>query len=173
MIKLLPGLIFSLVLLVGAPLSAEQICRESILRTSADEVFSAAANGTAIHKTTGLMWARCSVGQKWDGQGCSGEPTLLTWAEALVAATTYVQAGFADWRLPNKNELEFIIEESCSLPAINMRVFPGTPAQFFWTSSPYAGSSLGAWSVDFGYGAVSATVKTGKLPLRLVRDERW
>ncbi|MFO7811490.1 MAG: DUF1566 domain-containing protein [Pelovirga sp.] len=153
--------------------TADKVCHESIIRSSPDDVFELGAEGTATHKTTGLMWARCSLGQQWTDQGCTGEPALLTWQEALTASTNQEIAGFSDWRLPNKNELEFIVEDSCSLPAINRHVFPGTPALFYWTASPYAGSDLGAWSVDFGYGTVSATVKTGKLPVRLVRDVVW
>ncbi|HMB14868.1 MAG TPA: DUF1566 domain-containing protein [Pelovirga sp.] len=148
-------------------------CHESIAQSSPDAVFEFGPDGTAIHNTTGLMWARCSLGQEWTDKGCSGEPALLTWEEALKASTSQEFSGFSDWRLPNKNELEFIVEDSCSLPAINRDVFPETPALFYWTASPYAGSDLGAWSVDFGYGTVSATVKTGKLPVRLVRDVVW
>lgn len=171
--KLLTGLTFLLLSFAGLPLAAEQACHELIAPTSADDLFVSDDKGTATHKTTGLMWARCSLGQQWTGQGCSGEPTLLSWAEALTASFGQISAGFADWRLPNKNELEFIVEEACSQPAINRRIFPATPSQFYWTSSPYAGSAQGAWSVDFGYGTVSATVKTGKLPVRLVRDVVW
>lgn len=171
--KLCAGFVFCLLLFDGLPLAAEQVCHELIAPTSAEDLFVSDDKGTATHKTTGLMWARCSLGQKWGGQGCSGEPTLLTWAEALKASAGLEYAGFSDWRLPNKNELEFIVEESCSQPAINRRIFPATPTQFYWTSSPYAGSAQGAWSVDFGYGTVSATVKTGKLPVRLVRDVVW
>ena len=35
---------------------------------------------------------------------------------------------------------------------IDEMAFPSTPAEWFWTSSPFTGSSGYAWVVDFGYG---------------------
>ena len=113
---------------------------------------------------------RCSEGQTWDGKTCSGTATGVAWAAALDAAAEEKFAGYDDWRLPNKNELEAIVEERCASPAINSKVFPATPGDFFWSSSPYSGLSTGAWSVDFGYGVVTATEKIGLLHVRLVRD---
>ena len=72
---------------------------------------------------------------------------------------------------PNKNELESIVEGRCFSPAINEELFPATPPAYFWSSSPYAAVSHGAWSVDFGYGTVNASVKSGSIHIRLVRDE--
>ena len=127
-------------------------------------------DGTATQKTTGLMWVRCSVGQQWDGSICKGEAAIFTWAEALKLANLEVFAGYDDWRLPNKNQLESIVEGRCVAPSVNLKVFPSTQSAFYWTSSPYAGLGTGAWSVDFGYGVVTATEKSGKLNIRLVRE---
>ncbi|ADH85093.1 protein of unknown function DUF1566 [Desulfurivibrio alkaliphilus AHT 2] len=128
-------------------------------------------DGTVRHNITGLQWLRCSLGQTWDGQECTGQATALTWQEALQAAAAFEFAGHNDWRLPNKNELEALVATQRSLPAIRQEAFPGTPAQYFWTSSPYAVLGHAAWSVDFGSGTVNASIKSGKLPLRLVRDD--
>lgn len=157
------------ILLVTPPATAAQSCQEAIKQTAPAEVFILHQDGTATHKTTGLTWMRCSLGQQWSGSACNGEVSSVTWPEALTAARGHVFAGYDDWRLPNKNELESIVEEACHSPAINAGIFPATPSLFFWTSSPYSGQATGAWSVDFGYGVVTATVKTGKLPVRLVR----
>lgn len=40
-------------------------------------------NGTVTHKTTGLMWQRCAVGQSWDGKACSGSVSRYSYDEAL------------------------------------------------------------------------------------------
>jgi len=40
-------------------------------------------------------------------------------------------------------------------PTINQTAFPNTPAEWFWTSSPYAGSSGDAWYVFFVNGISS------------------
>jgi len=128
------------------------------------------SDGTATQKTTGLMWVRCSVGQQWDGSVCKGKAAIFTWAEALKLADLEEFAGYDDWRLPNKNQLESIVEGRCFAPSVALEVFPATQSAFYWTSSPYAGLGTGAWSVDFGYGVVTATEKSGKLNVRLVRE---
>lgn len=159
-----------LCLFFPAVAQAAQACSAELAATAPEENFLVEQEGTVYGLTTGLTWQRCSLGQSWQGQSCQGEATLLNWAQALKAADSYQFAGFKDWRLPNKNELESLIELSCSSPALNEKLFPATPAAFFWSSSPYAGVSDGAWSVDFAYGAVVASVKTGKNYVRLVRD---
>jgi hypothetical protein len=148
---------------------AAQSCSKSIVTTTPDVSFTIRADGTATHKSTGLMWMRCSLGQNWDGKTCGGAATGYTWGAALQAADRHEFAGHTDWRLPSKNELETIFEGSCYLPTVNDRVFPATPPVYFWSSSPYAGLADGAWSLDFGYGAVNASVKGGSLHVRLVR----
>jgi hypothetical protein len=161
-----------LLLLLLLPSGAlAQSCKDSIRATTPDANFILRDNGTVTHRTTGLMWMRCSLGQSWDGRTCSGTAAAVSWGDALRAAAATEFAGYRDWRLPNKNELESLVEERCSLPAINAVVFPSTPLAYFWTSSPYAGLANAAWSVDFGFGSVNASVKNGSIHVRLVRSE--
>jgi len=170
------NMIVSVFVLVAAaiwfPLSgrAAQSCKETIVSTTMDSSFTLNDDGTAIDNTTGLMWMRCSLGQVWDGKSCSGKAEVFSWDDGLKAAAGQKFAGHDDWRLPNKNELESIVEGRCFSPAINIYVFPETPSQYFWSSSPYVGLADGAWSIDFGYGTINATVKSGRLQIRLVRE---
>lgn len=164
-----PLLCLVLTLPPGATAAEERVCKETIVATTADANFREREDGTAFHKTTGLVWMRCGLGQTWDGKGCSGDAAGYAWSGALRAADAHEFAGHSDWRLPNKNELESIVEDRCNAPAINAAVFPDTPAAYFWSSSPYAGFSHGAWSVDFSSGSVNASVKSGSLNVRLVR----
>lgn len=146
-----------------------QSCKETIAATSPQSAFTLRGDGTAIHRSTGLMWMRCSLGQTWNGRTCRGEAATYTWGGAFQAADQYEFAGFTDWRLPNKNELDSLFEESCSSPSINKQIFPATPSAYFWSSSPYCGLANGAWSMDFCYGSVNASDKSGSLYVRLVR----
>jgi hypothetical protein len=148
-----------------------QTCKDSILATTPDADFILHTDGTATDKTSGLMWMRCSLGQSWDGKTCRGQAVEHSWRNGLRAAVGFQFAGYSDWRVPNKNELESIIEERCATPAVNAAVFPNTPSAYFWSSSPYAGLAHGAWSIDFGYGSVNATAKSGGIHVRLVRGE--
>ena len=156
--------------LCPASVSAAQKCKDSIMATSPESVFILHADGTATQKTTGLMWARCSFGQQWDGSECKGAAASFNWGEALKVANQENFAGYDDWLLPNKNQLESITEGRCVAPSVNVKVFPSTAAAFYWTSTPYAGLGTGAWSIDFCYGVVTATEKGGRLHIRLVRE---
>lgn len=153
-------------------MAAAQNCKQSITATTPDIGFNAKSDGTVVHKPTGLMWMRCSLGQTWDGKTCNGTAGTYSWGAALQAAKRAAFAGYTDWRLPNKNELESILEAKCGAPAINEKIFPATPPVYFWTSSPFAGLDNAAWNIDLGYGAVNASVKTGLLNVRLVRGGR-
>jgi hypothetical protein len=52
-------------------------------------------------------------------------------------------------------ELQTIVDESRKSPSIDPTAFPSTPSDYFWSSSPLAGSSSYAWYVDFSYGNTS------------------
>lgn len=161
-----------LALLVIYDDATAQSCNESIIPTTADSTLIMHGDGTVTDESTGLTWMRCSLGQVWSGDTCERSPASYVWTGAMKAAEDFAFAGHADWRLPNKNELESIVEERCFSPAVNSRAFPATPAEYFWSSSVYAGSFNAAWSVDFGYGSVNASLMSGKLHVRLVRAGR-
>jgi hypothetical protein len=153
-----------------SPAGAMQTCKDSVIATASQKTFNTHKNGIVSDDTTGLMWMQCSLGQKWEGNSCGGTAGSFSWADGLQAATAQQFAGYADWRLPNKNELESIVKSSCASPSINATVFPATPSAYFWSSTPYAAVSHAAWSVDFGFGLVVASVKSGNIHVRLVRD---
>ena len=54
------------------------------------------------------------------------------------------------WRLPSLTELQTIVDYTIASGAtIDETYFPNTPSYQFWTSSPHAGGSGGAWFVSF------------------------
>lgn len=114
----------------------------------------------------GLTGATCATGTALYG----------TWAGALnatVAANTITTKGFNDWRVPNKNELESIAKidtYTAGQPAIDTTAFPGTPLDWFWTSTTYAPVPSVAWFVNFNYGNTVAYNKTDASYVRLVRS---
>ncbi|NMR24406.1 DUF1566 domain-containing protein [Pseudoalteromonas sp. NEC-BIFX-2020_015] len=125
-------------------------------------------NGTVTHNTTGLMWMRCSIGQTWEDESCTGDASGFTWQQALAQNGT-AYAGYSDWRVPNKNELASILEQRCYNPSINEAIFPDTPANHFWSSSPYADYSNYALGVNVGIGFVYYYYKGNDFHVRLVR----
>ncbi len=98
--------------------------------------------------------------------------TKLTWQRG-VSPSTYAQTDAASycaslalsgagWRLPKMKELITIVDFSVAAPSptIDATAFPGTPADDFWSITPYAGAAGTAWFVSFNtsysdYSAVS------------------
>jgi hypothetical protein len=68
--------------------------------------------------------------------------------------------GYNDWRLPNRNELQSIVDYTRYNPSIDTSVFPGTVASFYWSSTPDAYNTSFAWGVFFNGGYVGYSRKT-------------
>ena len=101
---------------------------------------------TVVDTKTGLMWKQCLEGDPT----CSGSVPIYDFTGAVgqvATANSGSFAGFTDWRLPNIKELQSIVEEQCSSPAINSTVFPGNPAAEVLSNSPFSSSSW--WTIDF------------------------
>lgn len=148
-----------------------QTCLTSMTDTSPDASFTDNEDGTVTDTTTGLMWMKCSIGQTWDAteNTCIGEATVLTWQEALQTTYAYSFATYSDWRLPNVKELASITERSCVRPSINETLFPATPEDDFWTSTPSLVDLESAWVVAFFNSSNSLKDKDNFVFVRLVR----
>ena len=135
--------------------------------------FTVNSDGTVVDSATGLMWDQCSWGQS--GATCAtGTSSSHTWSQALGVAVTANSAsykGHTDWRLPNINEMESLVDLSYTSPAIDSAAFPNTEIGVFslgyWTSTPYLGD---AWNVVFFNGSILNTQKTFDSFVRLVRN---
>ena len=139
-------------------------------------------NGTVSDKNTGLMWKKCSEGQKWTSGHCSGKAGKYKWQLAQDNAKSVNYAGYSDWRVPTNKELRSLVfcsnsddhSQSCSgdyqKPTINQNVFPKTPASYFWSSSVNAENSSSAWNIYFYYGNNYSKGVNYNLHMRLVRS---
>lgn len=98
---------------------------------------------------TGLMWM--------------GVPNSIpdTWANALTSANSLTLCGFSDWRLPNINELESLVNIEVGNQAIflNGQGFTGVQASYYWSSSSSASAGF-AWIVVMSDGSVNAGNKS-------------
>lgn len=132
-------------------------------------------DGTLVDLRTGLMWQRCALGYVWQNGTCGRNEasTDFTWEDALKAsANSETFAGFADWRMPNKSELDSIVDRACYSPAINESLFPATEAKGYWTNTPNNFNEFSAWAVNFVDGDHMSTSRTNLLGVRLVREVR-
>lgn len=90
--------------------------------------------------------------------------------EKFVAAVNLeATCGFSDWRLPTADELSGIVDAGAATAPTIRPQFANQAAAAYWTVSPKAGDSFGAWAVDFNSGAVGALAKSSANRVRLVR----
>ena len=104
-------------------------------------------NGTITDTSTGLMWQKATA------------PGIYTWEQALTYCEnlTLPAGGYSDWRLPNRNELQSIVDYSRYNPAIDTTFFPdtvGTVASDYWSSTTNANYTDYRWYLDFYDGGV-------------------
>jgi len=128
--------IMVLLLLTHSTLGESQTCNSSMIKNAPDSRYIMATNGTVFDKKTGLIWMRCALGQTWNTSTCFGTPKTYTWQNALKAAESVSFAGQSDWRLPNQKELQSLVENSCYLPAINLKAFPNATNNTLWSATP-------------------------------------
>ena len=147
-------------------------------------------DGTVTDVKTGLRWMRFSLGQEWKDGACVGQAQKYRWQQALDASTALNRpggyAGYRDWRVPTKEELQTLIycssgqpkiwndtgkpcEGDYEHPTIYQPAFPDTPGWWYWSSSVDAYDPDGAWVVYFSYGVVQANDRAGGGRVRLAR----
>jgi len=80
-------------------------------------------DGTINDLTTGLMWQKQSTAE-------------LTWQQALAFCEALSLAGYSDWRMPNINELQSLVDYSKSMPSIDAAFFPDTDYHY-WSSTTF------------------------------------
>jgi hypothetical protein len=145
-------------------------------------VFTNNNDGTIDDTATGLMWE-----VKCDGASCSArhdQDTLYTWNDALTSHVATLNsmsyAGYNDWRLPNRTELESLLNleaiEPATYDAFNQCAADCGPTDcsctasaFHWASSTDSDDPLLAWGVFLSFGDTVVDLKTNTYPVRAVR----
>lgn len=120
-----------------------------------------------LDKNTNLIWARCSVGQHWEGGMCKGTVNTFTFDQALKQADE-------KWRLPTRDELESLLDPSQL--KINMKMmidvsaFPDMDDRhlIYRTSENILGAG---WVVFFDDGNVTTHRNNMLFAVRLVRPD--
>ena len=97
-------------------------------------------DGTVTDQHTGLMWQQDTAKEQ------------MTWEEALAYCENLSLAGYNDWRLPNRNELQSLVDKQpeSGRAAIN-KAFPDTYPLIYWTSTHDAAPwwPANVWTVFF------------------------
>jgi Protein of unknown function (DUF1566) len=169
--------LLALLLLAGAAVAqgnaAQQTCVAGASSLPSSR-FQDNGDGTVTDAASKLMWMRCAVGQQWVGGRCAGDAQAYNWADAQHWADQTSQQGtafFNDWRVPTLRDLATITDRACKNPRTNIAVFPGTPAEPFWSSTPRPGEKPEdrALALSFGADGVVLARKDERFHVRLVR----
>ena len=115
-------------------------------------------DGTVTDNVTGLMWEQQS------GTNMSG-------SNAGTYCTALSVGKHTDWRLPSVMELISIVNYGIQStgPMINSTYFLNTAASPYWSSTPDAGNTGNAWSLNFSAGTVFSNGMSGNAYVRCVR----
>lgn len=113
---------------------------------------------TVKDKRTGLVWTRDANLGQWDWNGAF---------ELVKELNRKKYAGFKDWRLPSKEELETLATYAAKglgyngnsdtrrpYQLFNQMGFYDVQANYYWSSTTYAYDANGAWVVDVYFGGV-------------------
>ena len=111
---------------------------------------------------TGLLWTRNAnlPGKK------------ISWNEAVAYCDTLEYGGFSDWRLPNIEELQSLIDPKLPFKEL----FAGFIKDYYWTSFTHLENNTSAWTMAPGRGSLFPANKSeGKAyiwPVRGTTTER-
>ncbi|MBI5527173.1 MAG: DUF1566 domain-containing protein [Deltaproteobacteria bacterium] len=99
-----------------------------------------------IDNVTRLVWQRCEAGIS--GGDCE-VPAYQTknWVDALKYCDGSTWGGFTDWRLPDRHELQSIVDYDGGPIAVDTDAFPVTAPEAFWTATGDENTSRGSWSI--------------------------
>ena len=118
-----------------------------------------------------VEWMTCPVGMVWKGNTCIGEAKKyeLKFIPEIIKLANNQLEGI--WRLPSREELESLICLKCEKVKINLKVFPKTPPEPFWTKDKNFWQPKFNWIVNFLNGNTFGRYP-GYKPnyIRLVRD---
>jgi hypothetical protein len=124
--------------------------------------FTDLANGSMQDNLTDLVWSKDANAP---GPAACTPATTKNWQAShdyVECLNTNSYLGFADWRLPNRNELSSLVDYA-QLNQATWLVglgFTGVQSVYYWSSSSSADSTLDAWGVDMGDGDIDGDDKS-------------
>jgi len=115
-------------------------------------------NGIVRDDVTGLEWQQATA------------PGTYIWEEALEYCEDLSLANYDNWLLPNRNELQSLVDYSQYDPSIDTTFFTMVSSSYsYWLSTTIVKDLYSAWIVDFYFGEVVHSEKTSSGHVRAVR----
>jgi hypothetical protein len=121
----------------------------------ADRYLINSSQGLVTDLRTGLIWQQPPNAMQY------------TWDAANTYCRGLTVAAMTGFRVPTLKELMTLVDPTRVRPAIDLKVFPNTPLEWFWTASNRY--SVGTASVSFETGGTGYFVGTNRLRVRCVR----
>ena len=141
-----------------------------LAQASSDEAY-VIKDDRVIDLRSGVEWLRCSLGQQFEEGTCTGEVLRLSQDEVKKAIQIANHELGGIWRLPTREELEYLLCKTCPAPKINKSVFPGTESEPYWTGQRNWISPKNFWSVNFMTGhSYGRFFPYQRLAVRLLRN---
>jgi len=133
-------------------------------------------DGTISDEASGLMWQQDTAEAIiWEDALNYCEGLILNndnqWTTDGIPNASGVK--YDDWRLPNRNELQSIVDYSTYEPAADLSFFPDTESSPYWSSTSNTttgGYITNAWVFDFASGSPSHSWKDNEHFIRAVRS---
>ncbi|MCH8551150.1 MAG: DUF1566 domain-containing protein [Natronospirillum sp.] len=122
-----------------------------------------------LDNRTQLMWSRCSLGQTYTDNQCTGTASAHSLAQARQLASSADIGGYSDWRVPTIDELETLVDSECSYPVVSLDVFPNTPVSFYASTTPFRFGTYRFMYLYSGTGEVRHDDQNNYSRVRLVR----
>ena len=119
-------------------------------------------NGVVTDNTTGLEWQ--------DEYSATNRGIIKsgTWEHSIDYCESLSLDG-RNWRLPNKKELQSILDRSKYNPAIDTNTFIKTQTNYYWSSTTSLNRHNEAWVIKFSHGVFARSGKLGHHHVRCVR----
>lgn len=164
---------------------------DGVVQAGVPHSFQDNGDGTVTDAATGLTWEK-----KDNSGGIHDKDTTYTWSTgglvmdgslATVFLDTLNSNGFAghhDWRIPNRFELETLLDGDTENPstwpafdtacpsACTTATCSCTRPGVYWSSSTYVSNPSGAWAVNFNDADVTVPLKSATGYARAVRGGR-
>jgi hypothetical protein len=130
------------------------------------------SDNVVLDRLTGLVWTQDA---NIPGPTVCNPGKIRTWDEALkyvacLNGNEYL--GYADWRLPNINELGSLMNyaQSDISAWLNTQGFSNVQPMFYWTSTTYGKDQNQAWYMRFNVGWTLSSDKTNTIWVWPVRS---
>ncbi len=118
-----------------------------LLPTPLELRFATPKEGVVLDTKTGLMWARdANIADR-----------KMNWFEAMTWAQQLNYAGYSDWRLPSKEELETLVDNRGK----SLKEFANVQPDGYWSST--SNFAYSAWVLSIYYGHMVDINKTASV----------